>query len=156
MEKKVLDEATRQALLGLSPFSLNSTIDFVPASYKIKNKEGQYVIPEDLWPTFTIRPWTKVENEAVKKSLSKASTLTGDQANKAEAESKESVRKAIKGWSNLIDAGTCEEIEFESDAEGGASKVAFEQFPAALISDLLNKCCSVSGLLDMERLGLRS
>lgn len=152
MEKKVFDEATRQALLGLAPFSLNSTIDFTPASYQLKRNE-QLIVPEDLWPVFTIRPWTKLESDLVKRALSQVSNNVGT---KAENEAKEAVRKVIKSWSNLIDAGSMEEIEYVEETDGGASKDIFNNFPASLVSDLLNKCCSISGILDMERSGLKS
>lgn len=153
-----LDNEAKKALLGLAPFSLTSTIGFVPNSYQIKKKEkdedeGEYIIPEKYWPTIHIRPFTKLEGEQVKKALVQ---VAKDGNPKSLQESKELVRKIIKGFDNLIDVGAEEILEFEIDETGFLKKDIYDRFSDTLISDILKKCTNISGITDIERQGLKS
>lgn len=152
METHLFDE-TRQALLGLAPFSLNSTYDFVPEIYK------QCKVPEDQWPTFSIRPWTKVESEGAKKAIlacAKAySSEKQEEYVRLEKTMLEFVRKAVVGWSNFIDSGSGEQIQYIADTAGGVDKTLWDRFPDALLIDISNKCNLISGTGPAEKLGLK-
>lgn len=150
-EIREISEETKRALTGLAPISLKSTISFTPDSYKIKKKDSEdYLVEEEAWPTFKMRPWTKLEAMTVKKNIKKFSDSKDD------SEMRELIRKTIIGWDNLIEAETGEDIPFENEeSEKGVNKELFEIFPTALVTDLLNKALSISGIADLERIGLR-
>lgn len=151
MERKEMTDEVRKAMMGLNPVSLQSTVEFTPNSYHIKKKDSEeYLVPEEYWPVFKIRPWTKLEANNIKKNISKFIDSKDD------SDMREYVRKTVVGWDNLIEAVSGEPIEYASDVNGGASKELFEVFPTALITDILNKCMTISGIADMERSALRS
>ena len=133
-EKKIMDEETKKILTGLAPFSIKSTIDFVPEAYMTKDSEtGDYLIAKDLWPTFTVRPWNRKESTESVKALMKFQEDTDD------AKIRELTRKAVVGWENLIDVSTMEEVEFMAETDGGALKSIFDSFPLTLILDISHK-----------------
>jgi len=151
MERKEMTDDVRKVMLGLNPVAQHSTVEFTPGSYYIKKKDSEeYLIPEEFWPTFKIRPWTKMEALQIKKNIQKFVD------NKDDSEMREYIRKTVMGWDNLIEASSGSNIEYEQETSGGASKEIFEVFPTALITDLLNKCMTISGIADMERSALRS
>lgn len=153
METHLFDE-TRQALLGLAPFALNSTFEFIPELYK------ECKVPEELCPVFSIRPWNKVETEGAKKAILACANAfnNGKQEEYAVLENKmlEFVRKALVNWSNFVDAGNGKLIEYVADANGGVDKGLWERFPEALLVDISNKCSLISGISHVEKLGLKS
>lgn len=154
-EIREISESTKKALTGLAPISLKSTVSFTPDSYKIRKKDAEgklteeYLVEEAAWPIFKMRPWTKLEGAHIKKNLSKMAESKDD------SEMREYIRRTITGWENLIEAESGDDIPFESEPEGGVSKELFGIFPTALITDLLNKALSISGIADFERMGLR-
>lgn len=154
-EDKVMDEETRKILTGLAPFSIKSTIDFVPESYQVKVKDAdgkdtdQCLISQDFWPTFTVRPWSRKESNDSVKALMKFQTDTDDTA------IRELCRKATVGWENLIDVGTMSNIPYESDSDKGAKKDIFESFTLSLILDISHKIGNISGLNKHEKLALK-
>jgi hypothetical protein len=150
MERREMTDEVRKAMLGLNPVSLQSTVEFIPESYLIKKKDSnEYLVPEDFWPKFKIRPWTKLEANHIKKNISRFIDSKDD------SEMREHIRKTVMGWENLIEAARGDPIEYIQEPTGGASKELFEVFPTALITDLLNKCMTISGIADMERSALR-
>lgn len=155
-EIREISAETKKALQGLAPFSTTSTIEFTPKGYEIKVKDSEgkdteeYMIPEEVWPLFKMRPWTKLEASRIRKSMPKYANSKDD------TEIREYVRKVIVGWDNLVDAGTGDVMDYEEEETGGASKEIFDCFPSSLITDLLNKALTISGIVDMERVGLRS
>lgn len=154
-EKKVMDEETRAILTGLAPFSIKSTIEFTPDSYKTKKRDAdgkdteEYLIPESLWPILTIRPWTRKESNESVKCLMKFQTDTDDSG------IRELCRKSVVGWENLIDISTQEDIPYDSETDKGAKKEYFDSFPLTLILDISHKIGNISGLNKHEKLGLK-
>lgn len=147
MAKYVLDEETKKSLLGLSPFSIDETVEFTPEFYKIP----KLAIPEKMWPTFKIRPFARPEREAVRRIIV---DLTTDPKSAAHVKVIEWARKITIGWENLIDIATGEEISYKADKDGGADKELFETLTESLISALLYKSIQMSGLVNVERAGL--
>lgn len=154
METHLFDES-RQALLGLAPFALNSTFEFIPELYK------ECAVAEELCPIFSIRPWNKVESQGAKKAILACANAfnNGKQEEYAilEKEMLEFVRKALVGWSNFIESGKDgKNIEYVADATGGVDKALWERFPDPLLVDISNKCSLISGISQAEKLGLKS
>lgn len=149
MERIEMNEETKALLTGLAPFSIKSTIDFTPATYMTKDDTGDYLIPKELWPVITVRPWSRKESTESVKALLKFQNDTDD------AQIRELVRKAVMGWDNLIDISSQELIPYEADADKGAKKELFESFPLTLVLDISHKIGNISGLNKSEKLGLR-
>ena len=163
MERKVMDEKVRARLQGLAPFSIDSSLEFVPASYTYKevdeegNETEEYMIPEEYHPKFKVRPWNRKESNEAVKALMDFGKTTDD------TKVRELTRKAILGWENLIDIATETEIVYEADPGGGAKKDLIESFTITLILDISNKISNISGLNKHgdfvnrdEKLGLKS
>jgi len=155
MDRIEMNDETKALLTGLAPFSIKSTIDFTPASYmtKVRDAEGKetedYLIPKELWPIVTIRPWSRKESVESVKALMKFQTDTDD------TQIRELVRKAVQGWDNLIDVATQECIAYEADTDKGAKKDLFESFPLTLVLDISHKIGNISGLNKSEKLSLK-
>lgn len=155
MDRIEMNEETKALLTGLAPFSIKSTIDFTPATYMTKAKDAdgndtdEYLIPKELWPVITVRPWSRKESTESVKALLKFQNDTDD------AQIRELVRKAVMGWDNLIDISSQELIPYEADADKGAKKELFESFPLTLVLDISHKIGNISGLNKSEKLGLK-
>lgn len=140
MAEIVLTEEMRQKLLGVLPFSYDSTHEYTPSMCKV---EG---VPSDFIPVFMLRGLKRDECNQIKKQLKAA---TDEQCS-------EWVRKCLNCWRNLFDAGSGAQILFESDESGLCKKDLFNRLPQIIIEDLLTEILRISGLLDVEKLGLRS
>lgn len=143
-EVREIPAEVKESLQGLSPFSASCTTSYTPTNYKAKDETGAYRVPEAYWPVFELRPWSKSEVASWKKVA-----LTNKSMDDAVATGY--IRKAVIGWSNLIDAGSGEDISFEADADGGCDKGLFDQIPTPIIIDLLNKIMVISGIKDVSK-----
>ena len=140
MAEMRLTEEIREQMLGLVPFSADSTIEHTPDIFK-KRK-----IPPKYTPIFTVRVFTKEEKLNATKVVKDSK----------EEELRECVRKNTVKWENLYDAGNKNEIPFKEDLSGGADKAIFDSLPAIIVGDLLFFLVRISGLADFEKLGLKS
>lgn len=146
MAEKVFDEEVRKQLLGVLPFSVSATINYTPAQYD--------EIPEEFRPNFLLRAFNKAESEKVRATLLRASTMKTLDLEKA---TKEFVRQCVMGWDNLIDAGTMDPIDYKEEAGvGGCSKDLFDTLPVSVVGDIFKYIARISGLLNIEKLGLES
>jgi len=125
--------ATKAKLLGKFPFSVKSSIDFTPPMYDD--------VPEELRPVYKLRSMNKGEADCVSRALGKK-TDNQDLADLM----REAVRKCCIGWSNLIDLGAEELIEYHQDDKGGASKELFNSVPLVAITELFTHLTKMSGL----------
>jgi hypothetical protein len=142
MEKRILDEATRAKLAGLVPFSDDAKVEFTPAVFENRG------IDADLRPVFTLRGFRKTEKANTRKLLK-------DLEKADETAFKEAARKCILAWRNLFDAGTGEEIAFEIDADGDLKREIYDRLPVTVVGQILFEIARISGLLDMDKLGLK-
>ncbi len=152
MEKRVLTDEVRKALISKVPFSVSATIEYTPPTYLTKTKDAQgndldYVIPEEYRPVFTLRSFTKIEMDTIKKNIT---------TNKSPDERyiRDITRKVIVGWANLFDAGSMQDIEYKSDTTGGCDKDLWDMIPLQVVSEILTYVSQISGLLPTERVGL--
>lgn len=140
-----IDEDVKKQLIGMLPFSSSRQVDFTPEKYDC--------IPEEYRPVFKMRPLTTAEAENVKETLIKMKDLkTID----LERRTKEAVRKCLVGWDNFIDIGKEEYIEYKEDAICGCDKELFSAIPTSIIGDMFFYLTKLSGLLDIEKLSLKS
>lgn len=148
MEKRVLTEEIRRELLGLVPFSVNSTDDFTPTMFLKKNNNGEFLIPEEFRPVFKIRCFTVEEKRKVTKMLINIKETAEDNV-------RENTRMVVVGWRHLFDAGSNEEVVFKAAPDGGADPDLFAGIPASVAGALLFHASKISGIIDAEKLGLK-
>jgi hypothetical protein len=152
MEKRILTDDVRKALISKVPFSQSALIDYTPPTYLIREKDsegkdGEYLIPEEYRPVFKLRSFSKTEMDGIKKNIT---------ASKAPDEKyiRDITSKVVMGWTNLYDAGTMEDLEYKADITGGCDKVLWDLMPLQIVSEVLTYVSQISGLLPTERVGL--
>jgi hypothetical protein len=147
-EKRILDEETRKALQGYVPFSIDCTSNYTPEEYN--------PLDESLRPIFTLRPLNQSEMIQLKKnSMGYSTTSTPEQINKIADDNMDLIRKCVKSWINLFDAGTGQEIDYLPDQTGGCLKELFSQLPVWVIRSLTEYVKRISGLSMADDLGLK-
>jgi len=136
-----MTEEIRQKMLGLLPFDNEATVEFTPAQY-----EGDF--PEEYKPIFIQRGYKEGEMKAVRELLKKL--------DKAEDEEMtEQARISVVGWENLWDVGSMKEIPYKSNGNGASPEV-FNKLPTVVKGALLFNAVRISGLLDLDKLALKS
>lgn len=138
-EKRILDDATKKLLEGLTSFNVSAHIWYTAGIHSS--------LPEDIKPSFKLRSFRKNEMDAVKKLLSKIDSVKED-------ELKEYVRYCILDWKNWYDAGTGELIDFKISPDGNMDKDLFNTIPTQVVTDLLLYIIKISGLMNIEKSSL--
>ena len=140
-EKRILDEATRAQLRGYTPFSTEATINFTPAEF-------ENVEDATLRPVFQLAAFTQAQKDQIAiNSKEYASDMPQEKIFEIAAANKEVLRGCVKGWSNLYDAGTGEEI--------AVSKEGFDRLPGFIISGIRASVEKISGLSEITKLSLK-
>jgi hypothetical protein len=139
----ILTDEIRDKLLGVAPFSIDSTYDYISKYHKSLKD-----LPESFIPVFTISPFNKEEKERVSKILKPG----GKELENAEL--RNILKPKIKGFKNLFDLGTKEEIKFVME-NGVITQSIYDRITDNICSDLLTQVIRISGLLDVDRLALR-
>ncbi len=152
MAEHRMTEEERQSLLGLLPFSVDATLDYVPKPYRVKREDGTFVLSEEYQPVFTLRHMTRKEIDTFK-AAARAKKL----------ESEESlmslVAPVVVGWRNLFDIGTLPptEVLYKADAVSGCDRELFKaSIPVAIVNDIGVCILRMNGLVGPEVLGLES
>ena len=144
-ERKLTDEV-REQLLGVLPFSVSSTIEHTPKTYD--------EIPEEYRPVFKLRPFNKVESDAVRALMLKISTM---KPLEIEKKTREQVRACLMGWENMLDIGSMQMLDYKEQAgDGGCDRDLFDIVPVSVVGDMFYFLSRMSGLLNIEKLGLNS
>jgi hypothetical protein len=159
LKKRVLTEEVRKNLLGDMPFSSTATMPYTPPHFVRKDKEGNYVLPPEFRAVFNISGLTKPQKQEAKSLVQRIAASFKDDKELSEKEQgqfMELCRLNLKGWQNVFDTGTCEEILFEEDPDGGADAETFLRLPESIISSIFFEQVRISGLLDTTKLGLKS
>ena len=107
--KRILDEATKKALLGVAPMSSNSKFKFTPEVFSKVN------VSEEFKPIFYIRGLTVDEAGTLDKLVSESASaaINKDLWNE---KAFELTRKLIVDWENVFDIGSGEEISFIAES----------------------------------------
>jgi hypothetical protein len=130
MAKKFkLDQATKDAMVGLYPCNNDFTVNHIPEEYKD--------LPVELQPTFVLKPWCEKQCKAMAKEYE----TTPDQDSILDK-----VRQQIVGLSNMVNLSTEEETTFMAEADGGLSKATFTLLPIVVKTSLLYKLLKISGI----------
>ena len=141
MEKRILTEEVRNKLLGVLPFSANATILYTPKSIKSLD------IPEDTKAVFTVRGFNKAEKDEVITKLKNLSNVSYEDIIKT-------IKPCVTGMVNMFDAGTMEEIVFKHDFDNTISMEILSQLPKTIIDSIFNYLIKISGIMDVDKLGL--
>ena len=164
MDVKLTDEQ-RKAIEGLFPVD-EDKIKFTPDYYKKVN------IPEELIPTFIVRPYNQSEKARFKKIQNKAmtqasrtfKTMPQDKQISPEEigllvyegldheELKSLVRGCIVGIENWVSSGLTE-IVYKGD-KNGICKEQFNKLHDKVVDEIGGYLNKISGLLDIEALSL--
>lgn len=143
MTKRILTDEVRNELLGAIPFSSEVAIAYTPARFKDKK------VPEEYVPVFKLRSFNIQERKKAGEVLKSIADI-GHQA------VMDLVQPNILGMENIFDAGTKEEIEFKTAPNSNAiDKDLLARLPKLIIEDILYYLVKISGLMDLEKLGLR-
>ena len=144
----------RAELMGLLPFSCDARDEYIPECYKVREDaddggEGAYIIPDEFWPTFSLRPLTRKELKALRQGAKAGKNID------EEERLRDLVGSAVMGWSNVIDLSDESIIEYVGD-ESGCDKELFGRIPLPVVTDLAGHILRISGLTAKERMGLSS
>lgn len=141
-----MTDEIREQLYGVLPFSQDSSVEYIPQAFKD--------VPDDFRPVFILRSFTKPEENQVRRTLGRMKSDSDTVS--IESQAQDTVRKCLLGWKNLWDVGSGQTVEYESDPSGGCSKTCFERLPSLIIVDLFLYIGKISGMMDIEKKGLRS
>ena len=140
-EKRILDPETRKLLQGYTPFSTDATILFTP-------EEFDNIKDVTLRPAFQLSPFTQAQKDQISvNSKAYDKDMPQEKIFEIAAANKEVLRGCVKGWSNLYDAGTGEEI--------AVSKEGFDRLPGFIISGIRASVEKISGLSEITKLSLK-
>lgn len=145
MTDHVMTKEIREKLLTRLPFSRSASIDYTPTPYLTKDENGEYEIPEEYRPVFTVRPFSSDDKAKMDKQKMADEKLLRD-----------ITRGNITGVSRLYDAGTMKEIDFKADENGSMDKDQFNSLPVSVMRDLFIYISGISGLAPYEKAGLKS
>lgn len=140
--KKNFDSATKKRLKGLFPITKTREATTTPDFYKEKDADGAYIIPEDLWPKFTIE------------SLSGTRRL---EANRATGDTPivSTLKYGLVSWENWYDEnGNLIEFKPEFRKRGTTTAEALDIIPEDLAINLVLQIKELNILNDDEKLGL--
>lgn len=129
VKKLKLDEATKDAMLGLFPVNNDFTVDFTPEEYS--------EVPKEYQPVFVLKPFSDAQCKAMAKEYEK---------NPEQEKILEAVRKQIVGLKNLINLSTEEEVQFEAENDGGLSKMLYSFLPLVVKTAILYRLLRISGI----------
>ena len=151
---KMTDEV-RSRMMSLMPCTASATHEWIPDLFKEKIN-NEYVIPEEKWPVFTLRPFTTKEHSNLRTmviksgKLAQASSISANTLAELQDEMYESMRKIVAGWHNIIDWPSGVEYSYEQDPTGGASKDRWEFIPDPIKQEMFKYICRIGGLIKME------
>ena len=140
--KRVLDEKTRAALRGFTPFSTEVTVDFTP-------EEFESIADVTLRPVFKVSPFTQAQRDQISVNSKEydPDKTTPERIYEIAAANKEVLRGCVKGWSNYFDSGTGVEIEFTKDE--------FNRLPGYIVNAIRKQVEKISCLSEPTKLGLK-
>lgn len=144
--KRILDEATKKAMIGVLPMTSSSTILFTPPVY------DQIQVADEFKPKFRIRGLTNSEGQKLDGLVRNAGQGKTEQFNN---EAFDICRSVITGWENVFDLGSGEEINFIGES-GTCSEESFELLPVVIKNEIFTFIMTLHGLVDTAKMGLQS
>jgi len=151
---KMSDEV-RARMMSLMPCTSTSSHEWIPDLFKEK-LNNEYIIPEDHWPVFQLRPFTTKEHANIRTmviksgKLAQASNISAASLAELQDNMYDSLRKIVVGWSNIKDWPSGVEYTYEQDPTGGVSKDKWEFIPDPIKQELFKYICRIGGLVKME------
>jgi hypothetical protein len=147
MSKRILDEAMKAALLGVSPLSSSSKINFTPPVF------SKIEIKDEFKPVFQLRGLTVEEKQLLDELVS--SSVKAD--NDKEAWNKKAfalTKGLIVGWQNVFEVGTGDELDFIGES-GSCTSSLFDMLPVIIKNQLFSRVMQMHGLMDTTKMGLQ-
>ena len=106
---KVLDSEIRKKLMkaGMLGFTENPEFKYVPKCYRELGDDGQYIIPKEAWPVFTLKGKDGVESAKMEDGMGymefDEKTDTKRWIGKSGTRRIQILRDGVKGWDNWPD-----------------------------------------------------
>jgi hypothetical protein len=140
-EKRILDEETRKQLLGYTPFSSETVTLFTP-------KEFKAIKDTSLRPIFSIRSLNQAELIQLKKNAAGITeNTTPEMITEIANKNIEILKSCVKGWVQLYDSGSGEEIVFTEEN--------FTRLSIWIVSSIMEYVRKISCLEAPDELGLK-
>lgn len=162
MEQKdvILTEEMKKKLKGFMAFKLDAKFLYVPKIYREKNADGEYDIPKELWPVFTLRAMDGVEATLAEDEMEfNYSDFSDGKVGKSAMKMNsgrikiETCKRGIVSWRNLRNTdGTL--IQVAQSNNNGIDEGELRKLPPNLITELTNAITEQSRLTEEELLGL--
>ena len=143
---------------GALGFKLENSFNHVPGAYKNKDDEGDYVIPGQLWPGFTLRELDGVERAKIEDLMRGNVSFEGNRSyiktDNGKARLK-TLQKGIITWVNFYDEdGKLIDKPEKSIIKDEITEESLRAIPTALQIELTNEIMDRSTLTDEDALGL--
>lgn len=150
---------------GMLGFSIGAQWPYVPKAYRKKNKNGEYELPKELWPIFTLTCIGGVKTTLLEDELSgnvtlgsvkKDGTTEGSTINVKSGKVRLNIlRKGIVTWKNFRDASYKIIAPPKKDEVlGGITEDSIDPIVPDLQTELANAISDQKMLTDEEKLGL--
>jgi hypothetical protein len=149
-----------ERLQGFMPIKVDESWAYVPAVYRQKREDGEYLIPKSLWPIFRIRGIDGVQATLKEDEIHGTYHINDDGkpefTMRSGAVKLKTVRCGVIGWENLRDTDGKLMSEPEKDqVTGGIMEKSVRILSPALITELCNAITEHSKLAEEELLGLK-
>ena len=171
-EKRILDEETKENLLGYLPFDSEQTVEFVidvpnpqykPVFYvrcytqsEMAQVQANSVSLELAQKKLDLREKVEPKTKEVLEMIDAANLEYSVKLAKIVSDSEELTRHCIKDIKNLFYANTKNALEYKADSSGGMDKEQFKLLPNSYIGKIAAFLRKISGLQSFEFLGLKS
>lgn len=150
MAKRILDEATRKALQGYTPFSVDASVEFIPELFSNSK------LDKTLHPIFKVR--CMKQNEIIQLKANYSSITKDDSTDNVTTMASNNshiTRACVLSWDNFFDSGSGEEIEYKSDTTGGVDKDLWAKIPQWIVNSISEYVRKISGLSAVNELSLK-
>lgn len=162
METKdvVLTDEMKKRLKGYLAFKVDASFKYVPKPYRQKNSDGEYYIPKDLWPVFTLKGLDGVEATLEEDNMEISyGEITEGKASDSKMKINSgktklnTLKKGLVNWKNLRteDGKLVQCPDIKND---GVSDESLRVLSPGLIAELYNAITTQSILTEEELQGL--
>lgn len=156
----VLTDEIKAKIKGFTGFKPESSFKYVPKVYREKGPDGEYVVPKEYWPIFTLRGMDGVEATRNEDNLEVTydnisdGNISGSSMRVNSGKTKIlTCQRGIISWRNLrYDDGSL--VKVPTKKNGVLDEDALRHLPPALITELANAITEQTKLSDEELLGL--
>ena len=159
MSDVVLTDAMKKRLRGSLGFKVDAKFQYVPKAYR-DQENGEFVIPKEFWPVFTLRGVDGVNATLAEDNLHGTVTMhpndnTSSITVRSGKHKVDTCRRGVITWKNFRDIdGKLLSCPEKDDSTGGVTEESLKVLSPALLAELTNAITERSILTSEELLGL--